>query len=63
MLFRSDKAEFTLVGDLTLVAGVTVSVVGWGMFDDKYIVETATHSVTGSGYTLQVKLRKVLVEG
>jgi len=23
-------------------------------------IETATHSVTGSGYTLQVKLRRVL---
>jgi len=54
------SAEFTLVGDTTLVAGVTVEVAGWGMFDGKYIIETATHSVTGSGYTLQVKLRRVL---
>lgn len=54
------SAEFTLVGDVRLVAGVTVQVIGWGMFDAKYIVETATHGVTGSGYTLQVKLRRVL---
>ena len=54
------QAEFTLVGDVRLVAGVNVEVVGWGMFDAKYIIETATHSVTGSGYTLQIKLRRVL---
>lgn len=54
------SAEFSLVGDALLVAGVTVQVVGWGMFDGKYIVETATHSVTASGYTLQIKLRRVL---
>lgn len=54
------QAEFTLVGDTSLVAGVNVEVIGWGMFDGKYIIETATHSVTASGYTLQVKLRRVL---
>ena len=54
------QAEFTLVGDVRLVAGVTVEVIGWGMFDGKYIIETATHSVTASGYTLQLKLRRVL---
>lgn len=54
------SAEFTLTGDTRIVAGVTVTVAGWGIFDGKYILETATHSVTGSGYTLQVKLRRVL---
>lgn len=54
------SAEFSLVGDASLVAGVTVEVEGFGMFDEKYIVETATHSVTGSGYTTQVKLRRIL---
>lgn len=54
------SAEFSLVGDASLVAGVTVQVIGWGMFDGKYIVESATHNVTASGYTLQIKLRRVL---
>lgn len=54
------SADFTLVGDVRLVAGVTVEVVGYGIFDGKYIIETATHGVTASGYTLQVKLRRVL---
>ena len=48
------------MGDVALVEGVTVDVAGYGGFDGKHIVETATHSVTASGYTLQVKLRRVL---
>jgi len=56
------SAEFTLVGDGSLVAGVTVGVAGYGMFDGKYIIETGTHNVTASGYTLQVKLRRILEE-
>ena len=54
------QAEFTLVGDVRLVAGVTVEVIGWGMFDGVYIIKTATHMVTGSGYTLMLDLRRVL---
>jgi hypothetical protein len=42
-----------------LVAGVTVTVAGYGMFDGKYIIETATHSFTG-GYGVSLKLRRVL---
>lgn len=53
-------ASFTLVGDAGLVAGVTVTVKGYGAFDGKYIVESATHSVLSSGYTTSVKLRRVL---
>ncbi|MCM1059672.1 MAG: hypothetical protein NC452_05205 [Eubacterium sp.] len=54
------SAEFSLVGDTALVAGVNVEVEGFGMFDEKYIIETATHNVTASGYTTQIKLRRVL---
>lgn len=56
------SAEFSLVGDTSLVAGVNVEVEDFGMFDGKYIIETATHNVTGSGYTTQIKLRRVLEE-
>ncbi|MCL2357476.1 MAG: hypothetical protein FWC70_10065 [Defluviitaleaceae bacterium] len=54
------KAEFTLSGDIRLVAGVTVVVEGWGLFDGKYIIEKAKHSVSGSGYTVQINVRLVL---
>ena len=56
---REFKADFTLVGDLDLVAGVTVTVSGYGAFDGKYIIESATHNLTG-GYTVNLKLRRVL---
>ena len=52
-------ADITLVGDLRLVAGLTVAVKGYGAFDSKYIIETATHNITG-GYTVGLKLRRVL---
>lgn len=56
---REFTADFTLVGDLTLVAGVTVNVLGYGAFDGKYIIESATHNLTG-GYNVNLKLRRVL---
>jgi phage protein D len=52
-------ADFTLVGDVRLIAGVNVNVSGWGVFDGKYIIESAAHNFTG-GYTVAVKLRRVL---
>jgi len=54
------RAEFTLVGDVRLVAGVTVNFMDFGMFDGKYIVESARHAISSSGYTLGVRLRRVL---
>lgn len=53
------QARFTLVGDLDLVAGLTVEVEEFGMFDGKYIIETAVHSLTG-GYTVSLTLRRAL---
>lgn len=62
-LRQKNKAEyvanFTIVGDTRLVAGVTVNVSGYGFFDGKYIIESATHSLS-NGYTVKIKLRLVL---
>ncbi len=52
-------AEFVLVGDVDYVAGITVRVEGYGEFDGKYIVEQATHNITG-GYKVNIKLRSCL---
>lgn len=54
------KATFSLAGDTRLVAGITVEVAGYGAFDGKYIIETATHSVSRSGYKTDLTLRRVL---
>lgn len=53
-------ATFTLPGNPDIVAGVTATLSGWGAWNGKYIVEEAAHSVSSSGYTTQVKLRKTL---
>lgn len=52
-------AEFTLIGDADYVAGITVRIYGYGAFNGKYIIEQATHNITG-GYKVQIKLRKCL---
>ena len=54
------QASFTLPGDTTLVAGVTVALKGWGGYDGKYIIKQAVHRLDGSGYTTQISLRMVL---
>lgn len=53
-------ATFTMPGNPDLVAGVTVTLEGWGAWDGKYIITQAKHTVNGSGYKVQVKLRRVL---
>lgn len=53
-------ASFTLPGDTTLIAGRTVALSGWGMWDGKYMIKQATHSLGSSGYTTQITLRKIL---
>ena len=54
------QAEFTLCENVQLVAGVTVDLVGWGFFDGRYIIETTIRNISGSGGTLQVKLRRTI---
>lgn len=50
--------NLTMFGDIALVAGVTVKIKGWGVFDGKYFINQATHS--GPGYTVSLELRRVL---
>ena len=54
------SATFTFPGNPALVAGVTVELKGWGAFDGKYIITQAVHTAGKSGYTTQIKLRRVL---
>jgi len=53
-------ASFTLLGNSELVAGLNVKLEGFGMWDGKYVIKTAKHSVGGSGYTTAVTLRPAL---
>lgn len=52
------KFSLTMMGNIALVAGVTVMIQGWGAFDGKYFVEEATHG--GPGHTVKLELRRVL---
>lgn len=53
-------ATFTMPGNPALMAGVTVVLSGWGAWSGKYIISQAKHTVGSSGYTTQIKLRRVL---
>lgn len=53
------SVSFKVVGDADLLAGLTVEVEGYGTFDGKYIISSATHSISG-GFTTSIKLRQVL---
>lgn len=55
----SRSGSITLMGDETLLQGVTVTIKGFGAYDAKYFVESASHQITG-GYTVNIKLREVL---
>jgi len=54
------RFSITMVGDVALVAGVTVLLQGWGKFDGKYFIDEAVHEGGGNGYTTKVELRRVL---
>lgn len=53
-------ASFTLPGNANLVAGVTVTLEGFGAWNGKFIISRAVHSISGSGYTTEITLRSVL---
>lgn len=52
-------ASLKVVGDVSLVAGVTVKLQGWQQFDRKYKVTQAKHSLL-NGYTVDLSLKQVL---
>lgn len=53
------KVSFTIMGDIRFLAGVTVTIKGFRVFDGKYIIQKASHSVVG-GYTTDLELTKCL---
>lgn len=53
---------FTFPGDTSLAAGNTVELSGFGFGDGKYIIRTAKHSISASGYTTQITIRKCMTD-
>lgn len=52
-------ASFSMLGDVQLVAGATVKLIGFQSFDKKYKITKATHKLSG-GYTTDIELKQVL---
>lgn len=52
-------ASFSSMGNINLLAGITVELANFGKFDGKYIITKASHDV-GSSYTTSVDLRRCL---
>ena len=57
---RNVTGNMSVIGDVSLVAGVVVECNGFGSFDGNFIVETASHSVSkDNGYVTSIALRRV----
>ncbi len=54
------QASLEVVGNINYVAGVNIKIKGWGLYDGKYMIKSASHSIGKSGYTTSLSLRKVL---
>lgn len=57
--FRRVRGNLTVVGDVTLVAGIVIACKGFGSFDGNFFIEEASHIVTAGGYTTALRLRRV----
>lgn len=57
---KENMASITVVGDPKLVAGAVIKVNGYGCFDGKYYIETAKHSYSTSGYTVDIDCHKTM---
>lgn len=53
------KCVFTMVGNPMLGAGLTVQLMGFGMWDEKYIIKQCKHEVSQNGYTTKLTLRTI----
>lgn len=53
-------ASLTVPGAPELVAGVTVSLKGFGAWSGRYMVKQSKHTISGNGYVTQITLRNVL---
>jgi phage protein D len=54
--------ELQMVGDPAYLSGLNAQIVGFGVFDDKYFLESVSHDIDNSGYTCKLKMRKAISE-
>ena len=51
--------SLTLVGNTSLCAGTVIECKGFGSFDGRFVIEEAKHTVGSSGYTTDIRVRRV----
>ena len=56
---RSVTGSLTLVGNTRFVAGIVIKVKGFGSFDGNFFIESASHSMSESGYVTTINVRRV----
>ncbi|WP_295354606.1 phage late control D family protein [uncultured Succinivibrio sp.] len=56
---RQTTGSLSVIGDPILCAGSVIKLLGFGSFDGNFIIESANHSISNSGYTTSVDLRRV----
>lgn len=57
---EAGTAKLTVMGDTRLAAGSTITISGFGRFDGKYIIVSASHALTGGAYATDMEIRRVL---
>ena len=56
---RHVTGSISVVGDVSLVAGVVVECKGFGKFDGRFFIESVSHSMSSSGYVSNLSLVRV----
>ncbi len=54
------SGEVVMVGYPGILGGLNIELSGFGAYDGVWVVEEAEHRVSSSGYTVRVKIRKVV---
>lgn len=56
---RRVTGSLSMIGDTKLVAGAVVELKGFGTASGRFFIESASHSVDGSGYVVSLSIRRV----
>ena len=54
------EAEFVLVGDPGYLSGLCVQLLGFGIFDGQWFIDTSRHSISEEGYITALQMHMAL---
>lgn len=57
---KEKTSSIKCVGNISYLSGLNVQIQGFGIFDQKWFIESSVHDVTSGGYTTDLKLRGTL---